>query len=209
MNQFFISLIVLGIVLIIVALVGIAYDRKKSRDAFESIDAKRDELTGIVNDAELMIDELNRFSDYIVTQMDIKNEEMNNVLKSVEERIGNIKGRLNESAEAVQMPVDMPVDMVVNGNGSDVLVKSKIEKIQQEIEEPEETVIKQEVNITSSRSAISSYKIQSNYKNNVIPINSKYAEVLMLAEEGLSEIEIAKKLGMGKGEVELVLGMNK
>ncbi len=205
MNQFFISLIVLGIVLIIVALVGIAYDRKKSRDAFESIDAKRDELTGIVNDAELMIDELNRFSDYIVTQMDIKNEEMNNVLKSVEERIGNIKGRLNESAEAVQMPVDM----VVNGNGSDVLVKSKIEKIQQEIEEPEETVIKQEVNITSSRSAISSYKIQSNYKNNVIPINSKYAEVLMLAEEGLSEIEIAKKLGMGKGEVELVLGMNK
>ncbi len=205
MNQFFISLIVLGIVLIIVALVGIAYDRKKSRDAFESIDAKRDELTGIVNDAELMIDELNRFSDYIVTQMDIKNEEMNNVLKSVEERIGNIKGRLNESAEAVQIPVDM----VVNGNGSDVLVKSKIEKIQQEIEEPEETVIKQEVNIPSSRSAISSYKIQSNYKNNVIPINSKYAEVLMLAEEGLSEIEIAKKLGMGKGEVELVLGMNK
>lgn len=205
MNQFFISLIVLGIVLIIVALVGIAYDRKKSRDAFESIDAKRDELTGIVNDAELMIDELNRFSDYIVTQMDIKNEEMNNILKSVEERIGNIKGRLNESAEAVQIPVDM----VVNGNGSDVLVKSKIEKIQQEIEEPEETVIKQEVNITSSRSVISSYKIQSNYKNNVIPINSKYAEVLMLAEEGLSEIEIAKKLGMGKGEVELVLGMNK
>ncbi len=205
MNQFFISLIVLGIVLIIVALVGIAYDRKKSRDAFEGIDAKRDELTGIVNDAELMIDELNRFSDYIVTQMDIKNEEMNNVLKSVEERIGNIKGRLNESAEAVQIPVDM----VVNGNGSDVLVKSKIEKIQQEIEEPEETVIKQEVNIPSSRSAISSYKIQSNYKNNVIPINSKYAEVLMLAEEGLSEIEIAKKLGMGKGEVELVLGMNK
>ncbi len=205
MNQFFISLIVLGIVLIIVALVGIAYDRKKSRDAFEGIDAKRDELTGIVNDAELMIDELNRFSDYIITQMDIKNEEMNNVLKSVEERIGNIKGRLNESAEAVQIPVDM----VVNGNGSDVLVKSKIEKIQQEIEEPEETVIKQEVNIPSSRSAISSYKIQSNYKNNVIPINSKYAEVLMLAEEGLSEIEIAKKLGMGKGEVELVLGMNK
>lgn len=205
MNQFFISLIVLGIVLIIVALVGIAYDRKKSRDAFESIDAKRDELTGIVNDAELMIDELNRFSDYIVTQMDIKNEEMNNILKSVEERIGNIKGRLNESAETVQIPVDM----VVNGNGSDVLVKGKIEKIQQEIEEPEEAVVKQEMKITNNRSAISSYKIQSNYKNNVIPINSKYAEVLMLSEEGLSEIEIAKKLGMGKGEVELVLGMNK
>lgn len=205
MNQFFISLIVLGIVLIIVALVGIAYDRKKTRDAFESIDAKRDELTGIVNDAELMIDELNRFSDYIVTQMDIKNEEMNNMLKSVEERIGNIKGRLNESSETVQIPVDM----VVNGNGSDILIKSKIEKIQQEIEEPEETVVKQEIKITNNRSAISSYKTQSNYKNNVIPINSKYAEVLMLSQEGLSEIEIAKKLGMGKGEVELVLGMNK
>ncbi len=205
MNQFFISLIVLGIVLIIVALVGITYDRKKSRDALESIDSKKDELTGIVNDAELMIDELNRFSDYIVTQMDIKNEEMCSMLKSVEDRIGNIKGRLNESTVTSQIPVDM----VVNGNGSDVLVKSKIEKIQQEAEQAEEIVIKQEVKTISNKSAISSYKTQSNYKSNVIPINSRYAEVLMLSEQGLSEIEIAKKLGMGKGEVELVLGMNK
>jgi hypothetical protein len=103
----------------------------------------------------------------------------------------------------------IPVDMVVNGNGNDVLIKSKIENIEPTAELPKETVVKQDLRVTNSRSAIASYKTQSNYSNNVIPINSKYAEVLMLSEEGLSEIEIAKKLGMGKGEVELVLGMNK
>lgn len=43
----------------------------------------------------------------------------------------------------------------------------------------------------------------------VIPINSRYRDVLKLAANGYSDTEIAKKLGMGKGEIKLVLDLCK
>ncbi len=39
-------------------------------------------------------------------------------------------------------------------------------------------------------------------------INNKHREVLAMVEKGMSDAEIAKALNMGKGEVQLILGMN-
>jgi len=51
---------------------------------------------------------------------------------------------------------------------------------------------------------------QNTLKNNM-PLNlkSKQREVLKLANEGLSDTEIAKRLNIGKGEVQLILGLNR
>jgi len=51
---------------------------------------------------------------------------------------------------------------------------------------------------------------QNTQKNNMpLNLNSKQREVLKLANEGLSDTEIAKRLNIGKGEVQLILGLNR
>ena len=55
----------------------------------------------------------------------------------------------------------------------------------------------------------STYKPQIGRSEKVIPINSKYNEVLRLAECGLNEVDIAKRLNMGKGEIQLIMGLNR
>ena len=43
----------------------------------------------------------------------------------------------------------------------------------------------------------------------VIPLKNKYSEVIRLSGEGLQSTAIAQKLNMGKGEVELILGLRR
>lgn len=43
----------------------------------------------------------------------------------------------------------------------------------------------------------------------IIQIKNKYTEVIRLAEKGMGQVDIARMLNMGKGEVELILGLNR
>ena len=52
-------------------------------------------------------------------------------------------------------------------------------------------------------------KRKSGGEAGVMPLNIRHKEVLELAENGMNDTEIAKKLNMGKGEVQLILGMTK
>lgn len=46
-------------------------------------------------------------------------------------------------------------------------------------------------------------------KEKPILSNKKHMEVINLAHKGLNETEIARKLNMGKGEIQLILGVNR
>jgi ATP/maltotriose-dependent transcriptional regulator MalT len=179
MNQFYVSIIFLGITLIVISLVWIAYDRKKSYDYTDMLDSKKKELVGIISDAEQMVEELNKFSDYVVTQMDIKNAELNTNLKVMEEKIRNINERVLESFDmkAVQgVQAALQSDRVVNG--SPVGFGSPLNKT-------------------------------GRARDKVVSINQRHNEVMVLAENGISDTEIARRLNIGKGEVQLILGVNK
>jgi DNA-binding NarL/FixJ family response regulator len=52
-------------------------------------------------------------------------------------------------------------------------------------------------------------KLQYRKNDKIIPIHNKYSEVIRLSQEGLQSLEIAKRLNMGKGEVELILGLRR
>ncbi|MDP4093828.1 MAG: hypothetical protein Q8920_10750 [Bacillota bacterium] len=205
--NFYASLIFLGIIVVIVALVGVAYDRKKGYNHAKSIDYKKEQLTEIINDAEQMIEELNKFSDYVVTQMDLKNEEMSASLKQVEERFAKAQEKFKESIETNAIPEAK----VVNGNTASVpapgytvpIVKDEPAEDRLELSSEGQQLVQ------GGRTKLQGSKQANKIKNNVIPINNKYMEVIRLSEEGFSDIEIAKKLNMGKGEVQLVLDMNK
>lgn len=171
MNQFYVCIIFIGIMLILVSLGMIAYDRKKGYDYSTKLIDKKEELEAIISDADQMINEMNKFSDYIVTQMELKNEEMSTSLKVFEEKYNQLNTRNSQSnmeSTAVQQ-------MAVNADS----VISQVNKIHHKINEK------------------------------VVPINNKYKRVIQLSEKGISDTEIAKSLNMGKGEVQLILEMNK
>lgn len=174
MNSFYVCIIFSGILLILISMILIAYDRKKGYDYTEKLEDKKFELETVISDADQMISEMNKFSDYIVTQIELKNEELNTNLKMAEERFERLEARISQSQniESSLQP-EILQEVAVNGNNY----------------EP--------------------FKVHYKTRDKVVPINHKFKKVIQLSEDGISHTEIAKTLNMGKGEVQLILEMNK
>ena len=195
MNQFYVALIFFGIILIFFSLIWVVLGKKKVFSFMKNFDEKKQELVEIINDAEQMIEELNKFSDYIVTQMDLKNEELRVNLKKADKEVKNLANRADEIITA----------RVVNGDNGEMVVR------------PQEPLFKYNSDIViesmdfgnTSLKTVPVQKTPIRRTEKVIQINNKYTEVLRLSECGFDDVEIAKKLNMGKGEIELILGLSK
>lgn len=174
MNQLYVSLIFLGIVLVLFSLIWIIYDRKRSHNYEKRLDEKKEELIGVIDDAGNMIEEMNKFSDYIVNQMDLKSEEMWNNLRMAEKQIEALNRGIQSSIQSIQEIKPVSIRKAAGGEG---------------------------INESSGTEARNHEK--------VIPLNSKYRNVVNLAERGMNSTDIAKQLNMGKGEVQLILELNK
>ncbi len=213
MSGFYVSLIFIGILLVIISTVLILIDQKNIFVFRKTFDDKKQELSEIINDAEQMIDELNRFSDYIVNQIDIKNEELNANIAASEQRIRLLEekaGFIVDNRKTVDIKIDeqdvramtqkeTKEHSVVNGN--------------QNTSEPLLSTGTVRVHGTAataySRSETVTAPALNKKKDKVIPFNNRYSEVLRLSREGMEDLEIAKSLNMGKGEVELVIGLKR
>ncbi len=190
MVPFYTSIIFIGIILIVSVLFLIGLNIKKSRDYEKRMDEKKAEMISIINDSELMIEELNKFSDYIVTQMKEKNSELSGVMRTIEEKIAEYK------AEAEIMS---SFKMAANGmNHSDTKKKRVSNQADKMSEMKKQEIINEKAN-----------KQDENKGDNVIVFNARHKEVLQLSMSGLNDIEIARTLNMGRGEVQLILGLNK
>lgn len=179
MNQFSVTLILIGLILLAILLILAIFFIKKAFIFSKHYEEKKNKLVEIINDAELMIEELNKFSDYVVTQMDFKNEELSINLKKAHEEIEGL-------AQKTQNVVNLASEA------------NKMRKNEMS-EDMKRGIIGQNTEMAVNESSI----------NNVIPINSKYSEVLRLSKSGISEVEIAKRLNIGKGEIQLILELNK
>mgnify|MGYP005847934973 CR=1 FL=1 len=204
MNEFSAVMVIIGIVLLIISLFLIVSDRKKVLSHLRRMDEKKAELVGIINDAEQMIEELNKFSDYIVTQMDLKNEEIWNNMKMIEEKAKQYENRINGIKES-----EASENNFCKAANFDDNISADAEYKKKSFEPGSDLVI----DTLSYAYNESPQYINRNSRQipgeKVIPLNSKYRDVLRLAEKGMSSMEIAKKLNMGKGEIQLVLELNK
>ncbi|MCX7747026.1 MAG: hypothetical protein N2645_09070 [Clostridia bacterium] len=192
MNSFYLSIMTLGILLVLISLALVFYDRKRAIDHASLIDEKKVALEGLMKEAEEMIEELNKFSDYIVTQIDSKNDEVCKMMETLENRIQQVNTKINEEKGVKKLKGEKNT---VIGNAN-ILARA---------EETKRTAAGNPLPATQAENL----RIQTKARDKVIPINSRYKEVIQLAESGVDETEIAKMLNMGKGEIELILGMNK
>lgn len=175
LNQLYVSLIFIGITLILTSIVLILFDMKRSRDNVRQLEEKKAEILEAVSDAEQLVDEMNKFSDYILTQIEQKNEEVLTNLKYFD-----IKMKDMEPAEE-----DIQKD------------------VQEDVREDSASV---EPMMAQDESSHQPEMVRS---EKVIPLSSKYRDVVKLTEEGLSDMEIAKSLNMGKGEIRLIREIRK
>lgn len=189
MMGFYVSIMFIGIILILVSIFWIAIDRKKTIDEKDRLDEKREELVRIINDAELMVEELNKFSDYIVSQIDQKNSEACKMIQKAEDIMEKFKHENYINNIDIKFDRAQP-DFTHIKENSEIIIESIVSERLQNIK-----------NIK----AMSSGKLNEK----VISINSKHKEVINLSHKGLNETEIARRLNMGKGEIQLILGVNK
>jgi hypothetical protein len=253
--DFHISIMFVGILLMVISLVWIAFDKKKQLDDKEVLQEKKEMLVSVISDAELMIEELNNISDYLVSHIDKKRQEVVNTVKEADEKIKAAKDievkeitdkEIKSAAgKKIKEIIDKEIKSVAGKKIKEIIdkeIKSAadkkiktiiIEKIKEaadkEIEIIKEEKVSNEIDkvyFTESkellidgentifRNVLSedinkslSNKIES--KRKIVSANSKYKEVISLSQSGLNETQIAKKLNMGKGEIQLVLGINK
>ncbi len=184
MIQFYISIIFIGILLVIMSFVWILYDRKKAYDYTKNVESMKAALLSVMKDSEEMIEELNRISGYIYESLDSKTNEIQDVLLSVDEKIAELKSLNIEKSKSIKDAADN---------------KTK--------ESSREVMGIQAIELKNFTEEFNSLK-NSKSKSKGIALNSRYKEVINLSQSGLGETEIAKKLNIGKGEIQLVLGMN-
>lgn len=193
MEGFYVSIIFIGVVLIVVSLIWIAYDRKKGLDYVQKLEQKKEELIAIIRDAEQMVDELNRFSDYVVTRMDQKSQELFQHMKMAEMQLDAVHPE-SLSAKAPEVKLEsMASEEPVHESGSQNDRMPQFERPQaQQDTGPADKAVENDFEIGGG----------------LTPAR-RLREVVKLYEMGLSDTEIAKRLKMGKGEIHLILGTRK
>lgn len=87
MTAFYICIILIGVLMIGVAMIWMVIDKKKARDYRLDLDERRHELQQAIEDAEQLLDELNNFSNYIVTRMEEKQQDVEDVVNLVDEKL--------------------------------------------------------------------------------------------------------------------------
>ncbi len=216
MSGFYVSLIFVGIMLVAISLVLVLLDKKNVFVFRKNIEEKQQELVEIINDAEQMIDELNRFSDYIVNQMDLKSDELNRNIMAAEKRISDLNQKANSVLDS---KASEPIKSMSESSRSEQPAKETQVLMEPEMSEMAERLeaagIAAPAALNTAVSAAAAYNrsnvkaAQSRKREKIIPFNNKYTEVLRLSKEGMEELEIAKNLNMGKGEVELIIGLRR
>ena len=187
--MFFLEFIVVTAMIIMIIIAG--RDRKRLNELIANLSDNKDNLAQLLKDADLMLSELNKSSDYIVTQIDLKNVELWNSIKKYDNKLAELKNesesillKLDESVEALREKVYSPQ---INAPQKSVLM----------------TIENRKWNHDISRAPIS-----RKTQDKATHYNEKYAKVVELADSGISNTEIARRLNMCMSEIQLVLNIS-
>lgn len=145
----------------------------------ELLEKKEDNLIKTINEADDAIEQLNDISKQIFLQQEEKYQELLYLYEIIEQK----KKELTDISEASLK------------NKENMAVKLDKEIEEQDILELKENIIEK--------------KSEKKSDKNINEIISKYDEIFELSRQGLSIVEIARKLNMGQGEVGLILDFKK
>jgi len=182
MTVFYTCIIFIGIGITVFSLILMLYEKKRLHDYRSDLKEKKDQIISVIEDAEELIDEMNRFSDYAVTQIEEKNNALLDTIAKADLMIQKLKTPATDQA--------LPVEP--ESAESAVYDESSITKIIEEDKPHDEN-------------KNSAYQM----KGKVLTFDVKRREIIKLARAGMESTEIARILNCGKGEIELIARMGR
>ena len=259
MNGFFICIVLIGIVITGVSLMLILADKSRNHDYRLDLGQKREALVETIEDAETLVEELNRFSDYVVTQCEQKQMEVKCEVQRADSLMGQLSaasailesklarvrsqavpfspdasaaGQTDADAESAEnstsfntgsrfkedsdSTVPHPVSAMPH-TGSNVVagprhVPATVRTIRRPLPVKNGTDGLEPALPTSyGMEKGSGAATEPDGKNpaaqdrgRVVMLDARRMEALQLAKKGMTHVEIAKALNMGKGEIELI-----
>lgn len=213
MTGFFTCIIFIGSGLVLFSFLLMLYEKKRLYDYRNDIRDKKEDLIQIIEDAEELITEINRFSEYTVNQI----EETSQVLtKNISE--ADLKIEALQSSQFIKPYYEANYTrMYDNSHNTNYQFNDK------RVESTHDT--KQEVNFehTQESSAYDEASVSriidegkpkaenliSANKGKILTFDLKRREIIKLAKSGLNSTEIAKIINCGKGEIELIARMGR
>jgi hypothetical protein len=186
---------VLAIFVLFLSMVFLMIIRKWSAREIKRIDKKKNEIEEMLLSADQMIDELNRFSDYMIGHIEEKVQEAENLISQIDNKIDNRQMAIQAQSFSTKIIQ---------------------EKLQISPNQAEKASAKTIIPFTNKSSAVNLGKMQMYTRagitggrpsDNLLTSNLKTKQILSLSEKGFDEAEIAKMLNIGRGEIQLILGM--
>lgn len=172
-------LLAVGILAIMGAVILIFLDKLKGDDIYFNIDVKEQEIKKVIEDAEEILSELNFTSDVIVKEIEEKINNLNRIYKSLNNTMSQQGVRPAAAIEPQVIPQTEVPQQKQPAEKSSIPVKFKQATIASSIRSPQ----KEEKQRT------------------------KQEQIYDMAEQGISIVDIAKKMNMGQGEVSLILSL--
>ena len=216
MYLFYSIMILLGVTCVSFSILLLIVDRRKVQDLSNDLDSKKEDIIEVINDAEQIVIEMNNFSDYLLERIDTKAKELEDRIENTQQYVKNdlqeekkpkIQQNIaNEVVEVEEAEAEVLKGLsVVNGSNLNSYNKQSISGKNFQ----EASKLHSNIDIKIEGTQIDLSEILYNGREKVIPINPKHRNVYTLFEKGYSEVEIAKTLKMGHGEIKLILGVKR
>ena len=164
--------------------------RDKLEEKLEEMERKSDKETNqkimsISEYSDTVLNAMNKSHDEIVFMYDMLNDkqekatELTKELQQMESAVNQMRQSLDEKIEQVQLQTEKSIEIVQENEEIEKMSDISVqEALQHQMEEKEE---------------------KEGHRDN--------GDIISLYKKGYSEVEIAKKLGRGLGEVKLILGL--
>lgn len=169
-------------------------------EAMEEMDRKTDKET---NDKIMQISE---YSDNVLESVDRSHKEVTFMYSMLNEKQKNAVemtkklSELEDTLVALDASIAKKLDLLRDRELEIEAEKQKLEEEKLKLSEKQQQTTAEPVSFTEALAEKFSDDAPKNRQNDNM-------EILTLHDEGLSEVEIAKKLGRGLGEVKFVLGL--
>ncbi|MBZ4645891.1 MAG: hypothetical protein PWR27_18 [Petroclostridium sp.] len=172
--EYFAWVITLIIINIVCFFIFIYLYKRSVRAEMIIVQSKTKQLEKMLDNADQMIDELNRLADYVAVRIEEENTKLLRTITDLDEKVksvfevdGSLSNKIGEANSLIE----------------------HLNQLQEKLGN---------ISCNSTENGSTTYIS-----------NPKYIEILRMAENGISVREIAKKLNVGQGEVQLLLGIKK
>ena len=91
MAMFFVCIILVGSGIVLVSFFMMLAEKKRLHDYRTDLAEKKDSLIRVIEDAELLVSELNNYSDYVLSRIEEKNETLSKSISEADLRIELLK----------------------------------------------------------------------------------------------------------------------